>query len=370
MGFSKRITVTVTSDSSKVPSNQSAYPLYIDITDPVLKTVSEGGYVTDEFFAYDVVAFSDPELTQMLPFEAEVDSGLGYTGSAGRWRGHIKIDIEPGGVFYLGVGNSAITTQQGNPEDVWPSGYKLVSHLHNQAGIGQGADSTANNKHGVAIGTTRANDGSSKLYLGLDFDGGSSTFITYPDLGISGNGARTVSMWIKPSAFNPSTLFSWGNTANLGEFFTIHHSIVSPGDVYVATGANDHYTAGSMLDTSEFVKVDVVFDGGGDVDDTNLHILINDVEQSLTHAGTGSTTNTVDDNYYAGHDDSDNSRNVEAILDEIRVADIAVPADRRTIAYHSENDPGTFVSFDVSDVSGVTVNPVFTRPVRSNLTWR
>ncbi len=351
MAFSYRITAMVTNNSVKLPSTQSNYPLWVDVTHPSLKTVANGGAVTSSFDAFDVVPFSDSALTSQLDFEMERDTGIGYDGTAGRWRGWVKLpSLALGTVFYIGVGNASITTVQGDPKQTWNTGFKLVSHFSDVNPNGVGKDSSQNEGHGTATGTTDAADGDtdSQLYESLNFDG-TVTRIDY------GQGSSpwvdiTVSAWINAPDFASVPVgailskgfFSGGGGATAWQMSLFDDGHIELGSYdgtpHVVASSAGTYSGGEMFVTALY-----------DDANTEWRLYVNGVQDANSPIVDAQGPVSNDQKITVGATIVDNTSYVQffkGVIDEARVSNVVRSADWIKIDYYSQSDP-TFLQYSV-----------------------
>jgi len=192
--YRKRIAI----DHSKVDAGLSNFPLLIDITDSDLvnKTQLNGG---------DIV-FTDLNNNQL---DHEIESYSNANGHLVAWLRVPIVSSTTDVVFYMYYGNPSAGNQQ-KPQLVWDSGFVMVQHLEELAGIRN--DSTLMNNNGLP------NGGVSKAVVGrIDgadtFDGvtGSMTVANRPSLNPSS--AITIDLWM-----NLSSTSNYINVVSKGEY--------------------------------------------------------------------------------------------------------------------------------------------------------
>jgi hypothetical protein len=135
------------------------------------------------------------------------------------------------------------------------------------------------------------------------FDG-SNDYVSLPNLGMSPSGARTFSIWMKASSIaSIRTLMGFGNIGAGLQSNLLHISAVSTGDIYWGFNNADFYTAGNVINTSQYYHICCTYNGGA-LNTSNVSIYINGVSQSLSAAGAliGSTANTTNSNYQISGD--------------------------------------------------------------------
>ncbi len=158
------------------PSSQTNFPVLFQATDPSLKSVANGGLVTNSN-GYDIAVYTSGALSGLLPFEI-----VAWDGVAGTVSGWTKLPTLHGssdGVnssFAVAWGNSSITTPQNAgsyaPATVWDSSYKGVWHFG--GAVLNVNDSTANGESGTIVGVPTSVAG--KVDGGIELLGGSGYF--------------------------------------------------------------------------------------------------------------------------------------------------------------------------------------------------
>ena len=118
---------TIVIDHTKVPNtDQANFPFLFSSIDPLLKTPSNGGHVTNTN-GYDIIFASDPQGLNKLDFELEQYNPA--TGQVIAWMRVPAVSHTTDTVVYLFYGNANITATQANPTGVWSNGYSGVWHL-------------------------------------------------------------------------------------------------------------------------------------------------------------------------------------------------------------------------------------------------
>ncbi len=352
MAFSYKATCTVTSNSALLPSTQTNYPLWVDITDNALKLVAGGGSVTDAD-GDDIVPYSDSGLSSILDFEMEH-----YDGTAGRWRAWVRIpSMALGTVFYIGIGNSAITTPQIDENGTWDADFQAVYHMADDVEGSRGHDSTVNGQHATATNTS---DETGLLKSSLGFNG-TTAHVTTPFTDLS-YAAGTISCWAKPeSAFNDGvqrviwSMFNGGTSDGFG------FQKFLDGNFYAGwerSGNDDRVvvaSTGTTYPNGQWVYYEVTWANGG-----NTILRANGVQLGVQ--GSLNAISNVGATFFAGTD------LWLGQLDEFRISDVVRSEDWGKADYNSQSDNATFLSKSVASV--VTLSPVLIAPIQSNLRWR
>ena len=143
---------TITVNSGQVTGTLTNFPMLFAGTYTQLKTVANGGYVTN-VNGYDII-FSSTTASNgsgILPFE--IVSYNATTGAVVFW---VQVpSMAVGSVIYVLYGDSAISTSQANPTAVWDTNFLQVSHM-GQASGAQLLDSTSNGNNSITNTGTQA----------------------------------------------------------------------------------------------------------------------------------------------------------------------------------------------------------------------
>ncbi len=143
----KQITISHT----KVPSNQTDFPVTFSGTFTYLKSTGNGGSV-QHASGYDIVFASDAAGSSILPFER-----VFWINSSGACEFHIKVNLSSSvdTVIYLCIGNSSITTDQQSVAAVWSNNFGAVYHMNNSGNTWYDATGVNNGtRNDVSIGPT------------------------------------------------------------------------------------------------------------------------------------------------------------------------------------------------------------------------
>lgn len=209
--FSYKIPFTV--GPAQVPSTQTNFPMDVDVTQPSLATVANGGHVTNAN-GYDIGFYTTSDCaTTRLPAEREV-----YTATTGRYTGWVNVtSISNGTVIYMCYGDASVSTDPNlsgvfGAVPTWPSTYKAVFHLPDGTSLTTN-DSTSFAHTLTNTGTTPATAG--KIDGAALFDGATQN-LSYPantaDLKITNN--LTMSTWFKTTT--ASSMGLWVDQLQVG----------------------------------------------------------------------------------------------------------------------------------------------------------
>lgn len=310
---------------SKVPSAQTDFPVLVNVTHATLKTVANGGTV-QRSDGFDIGFYSDFGLTTKLKWEME-----SYNPATGAVVAHVKIPVVSSLVdteFYMGYGDTAITTDQSDPVNVWTNNFVAVYHLGNGTTL-SGADSLGAN-NGTLVNTPTAAAG--------QIDGCGSFAAAsnqYVNLGTGIQPAAiTQSAWIKATSYpgginsvivrNDSVYITglWINSGKLSPYYSTST---------IPVGSSGSHT----LSTGTWYHVVVTYD--------NVSGMANYVNAAsdYTAAAAGFLQPHATTVYIAR--DPINTFQWDGQIDEVRVASVARSADWVTAEYNNQSDPGTFV---------------------------
>ena len=318
---------TITIQSSQVPANQVNFPVLVTGTFSYLKTVANGGSVTNSS-GFDVI-FSSTTATDgsgKLPFE--VQSYNATTGAVTYWVKVPAISSSSNTVIYLLYGNSAVTTDQSNKTGVWDSNFKLVWHM-NQASGAQIIDSTSNNNNSLTNSGTQV---AGQFDHATQFISGSSQSASLAGLWASNNNF-TFSTWInvpnttnygvgleaRTSAFVGALLYTL-ITSGKAEFF-ISSTSSGVDSVGVAADGTWHYIAGTYDGATQKIYLDNT---------------VNTKAQSDNLINWGTTWYVAEDSTSPTHGFYSSSNQ------ELRVSNIPRTANWLLTEYNNQSNPGTF----------------------------
>jgi hypothetical protein len=193
-GYSRAITIS----HLKVPNtHQNNFPVLINITDAVLKSVGNGGHVVSAS-GYDLIFTADGAGSRLLPFERE--SYNPTTGSAIFWVQVPVLSHSSDTQIYMFYGNPA-ATDQSNPSGVWDSNYKGVWHLNDDAANTNVADSTSNAHTGTNYADTDKRTVAGEIGGALSYSNGDTDFGASSDFDYAASNF-TVSFWLNCPYFN------------------------------------------------------------------------------------------------------------------------------------------------------------------------
>src|SRR5437867_505116 len=210
--FSYRKKITI--DHGKVGTSGATltdYPFLFNVTDTNLKTVANGGHVTDPqgddiiFRALDPTTCNDGQLVCTLDHEIE-----NYNPATGTLVAWVRIpsvnafSASSDTAIYIYSGTTDITASTQYPAGVWNANYNAVWHLkENPAGTApQMKDSTTNALHATSTGSmTLSQQVAGQINGSLNFDG-TNDGLNIPSytIGDTTTGYFTLEAWINETA--------------------------------------------------------------------------------------------------------------------------------------------------------------------------
>jgi hypothetical protein len=333
----------LTSDNTKVPSNQTDIPLAIDLSEI-------GG--AHGFWGNVKSAGADIRITESdgeteVPIEVyNVDTGA-ETGIV-----YFKADITGASDtdYYLYYGNSGASAYgEGDTygqHNVWDSNYLGVYHLGDSTAEDV-KDSTSNSVDEGA-GSSSATSVAAKVGDGFDFNG-SSNNITF-ESGVTTlcpSGALQFELWFNADAKGSDVLFSTRlDSTNKGYGLWFWNSNLRPSIGIGGSGnvwTNVTYPM-SSISTNTWYKVVVKWDGS-----TTKMFVDDDEKDSYSSSGTISYSGSqMNIGTRASGDDFDGT------LDEFWISDTARSDNWNTVIYNWQNDQSAFwtIGAEETDTGG------------------
>ena len=344
----------ITIDRTKVSpcsSNPSNFPILIDTTNWLqadkdkLKTVANSGHVYSSN-GYDIIFRASDGVTQL---DHEIEKYDGTNGILVAWVRIPSLNYSgqsQNTLIYMYYGNAGITSPTQNATGVWSEGgannYKGVWHLKEDpsGGTPQMKDSTSNANDGSSAGTMTGGDQvAGKIDGSLDFDGSDDQVIVPYKSNLDITGSITLEAWIKTPGNGNVVSKLQSTDITQGYIMTVGGN----------AGTNKiGYWNGDLTDWRY---------GNSDVNDNSWHHI------AVVHSGTtayfykdgqpdgsaavGSrTTNSTEDLWIGGWDNSDCTGAYAGILDEVRVSSVARDECWIKTEYNNQNAPGTFITLD------------------------
>jgi Concanavalin A-like lectin/glucanases superfamily/Domain of unknown function (DUF2341) len=324
-------------------TDQSNFPFLFNTTDPLLRTVANGGHVTNAN-GWDMIFTSDAAGKNRL--NHEIESYNGATGQVIAWVQIPTVSHTTDTVIYLFYGNSSITTSQANKTGVWDTNYKAVYHMADNAASTTVTDSTGSN-NGVARANTNTKTTPGEIDGALSFNG-TSDYVSVAQNGHFNLHASpfTLEVWIKDDS-SPATLnatfhriISWYDGTNNVQLGLGDDSTETQRRFYLTNAPKsalpkDTTTGNAPTGLNHVV---VTYDGT-----SVYHLYLNgaNADGGTLKSGnvTGFTANSTT-LYLAQRGDGEGL--VNGVLDEVRISSTTRSPDWIAAEYHNQKAPSTF----------------------------
>ena len=328
----------ITIDSSKVPSDQSNFPVAIIIdsaSNPIFGKARSDGY--------DILFTASDKLTKL-------DHELVYyndsTGSK-YVECHVRIPTLSSSSntdIYMYYGNASADTDP-SVVTTWNSSYKMVQHLDDKT-TSTTDDSTTNNNDGNKASANNPVETTGKIDKAQLFDGSNDDIrITY-NSSLDLSSAMTFEGWIK--ANNPGgawqTIIAHSPTAGQYNYWFYLEGNDLKLSIYSSTYPT--ITANNVINDSNWHHVAFIATSGG-----TTKIYVDGSEVASGTAGSswwGSAYITISDLRI--------NRNIRfnGIIDECRLSDSVRNADWITTTYNNQSSPSTFLTFADEEAPSAT----------------
>lgn len=329
------------------------FPMLFSVTDPNLKFTSFGGNVASST-GKDIL-FTDSDRVTKIPHEIELYAST--TGQVIMWVRIPFLSSTSTTRIYMYYGNSSASDQT-DATNVWYD-YFGVYHMKENPGTTcsstkEVCDSSWNAYHGDAIGSMDINDQvSSKIGYGIDFDGSNDQIQFTDNNALDGISKLYISAWVKQSGQGTNDLVVskyLGGSAVGWSFQTGGASSGDADDILFADNAQVGHTNSNLLNTREFAKWDMVYDGSQTGNSNRLKIYFNGANISLTFPGTIGSTVSGGSNSMFISGSSDNIFHFPGIIDEVRISTSTRTAQFAQTEFNNQNDPLSFYTYGVQEV--------------------
>lgn len=345
-GYAKSITIDYTKVSGS--ANHSNFTLYFTTIDNDLRTVSNGGHVTNAN-GYDIV-FTASDCSVSLSHQVEKYDPT--TGELVAWIRIPSLSVTANTTIQMYYGNSTVTTSTSTTA-TWASDYTGVWHLSQNPGgtAPQMSDATSAGRHGTCNGAmTSANLVSSKLGDGITFDE-SNDYIVVNNHNYTAS--FTVSFWFQIGEVNGNSfqyLFSHGSFGTFEScniYFGEDNLAYAPDRGMLKTIFQDSLDATSTagLDAgTTFVDGQwhyyslTVGDLGG------ARVYVDGVQIAYVSFLGGNPYNPTTNIFFGARCDLSSTRYYGAKMDEIRISNSPKSADWILTEYQNQNNPNSFYS--------------------------
>lgn len=336
----------LTIDHTKVTGNLSSFPMLVSITDPELRSISNGGRVASITGA-DILFTASDAATKL---NHEVESFDPVAGKVVAWVQVPALSPVTDTFVYLYYGSPAASDQQ-NRTGVWDSGYRIVNHLKD------GSDSTQYGNNATPSGAaTPVTGGLAGPAYNVDGLSGQLA-VPFNTTWNAGFSSYTVELWIKPSAFKDYAAVlaagGWG-----GKFSAWFYST---GAVELRLDTTSGYCAASgnvPLDNA-FHQLVISYDSAL----SQLNAYIDGVGRVYPSTCTGAVaigSAPLTIGRFSG------GNGIAATLDELRIsAGTPRSAAWITTGFNNQKTPGTFYAVGASETNGGG-SPATTVTIASN----
>jgi PKD repeat protein len=343
-GWSYRKNITI--DKSKVPSDQTNFPVLINLSsdgDLSARARSDG---------YDIL-FTSSDGTTKLSHEIET-----YTSGTGALVAWVKVPTLTSSAntsIYMYYGCATATNQQ-DRTNVWDADFRGVWHLkEDPSGTApQMLDSTANAWHGTSNGAMTTSDQVAAIVNGgLDLDGSNDYISTnYVQTGVT---AYTIEAWIRTSTTSMQSVIVHDRGSGAGRSLTLSIGGTYPGGPGVAGcvgyGVDSdniyigRYSTTTVNNNNWHHLVGVwTAPAGTTVAPAQFSIYID----GTAAASTAATVGTAPSSPLTGLDGTLIGRHapwntyLPSIIDEVRISNTARNANWILTEYNNQYSPSTF----------------------------
>ena len=335
---------TLTIDRTKVPSTQSNFTVLVNVTDPALKTVANGGHVANAN-GYDIGFYADSGGSTKLKWQVEKYDGT--TGNLIAWVKIPSVSSSSDTVFYLFYGDSTINTDQSDPPNTWDSNFKGVWHMADNAANTTIRESTATGANGTNNANTSSKTATGQIGNALSYNG--STDGSFAAINLSATNIVTLSFWMKwtSNANDDDLAFEYtpNYNTNAGGFIADWNASGFGGGKFETGMGNGNFTYWTDLfarpAAATWHLVHLVFNRSGPTDkvyvDGSLQTLTTGARSA---SGMGNFSNSS--LYFMSRAAS--ALNAAGTLDEVRLSTVERNTSWVTTEYNNQSSPGTFIT--------------------------
>lgn len=332
---------TVRVDHTKVPADQTNFPMLVSGTFAYLKDTAHSGDVQSSS-GFDIVFSNDMAGLTRLPFE--IESYDPTTGTVNFWVKLPTVSSTVDTIFYMVYGCATISASQENVAVTWSNGFTSVMHMN-----GSSADTSGNGNNGS---DTAMSYTSALIAEGASFNGSTSGIGQGGGSTLGEGAALTVSAWVNfstlPNSYNTVEAKS-EPSGNAGRSLLIRSDGKLTAYVKTTAGTGGQYvpydgTGSHTLSSGTWYYLAYTFDGSGS---TTLVGYVNGAVDA-TVGGTGASSvgplgaNSAVESW--GHDPPFDPKFFGTLMDEARIASVARSANWLLTEYNNQGSPGTFFS--------------------------
>jgi len=333
---------TVTIDHTKTGTvNSTNFPILFSGTYSFLATVANGGLVQSAS-GWDIMFTSDAAGNSLLDFE--VESYDATTGTIRAWVRIPTLSVTVDTVIYLWYGKNCVASLA-NKTGVWDSNFMLVWHLSNGTVL-SAADSTSNNRTGSIFGQTGNDMATAAFIAGGAILDGVNNYIFTPSLGAPPT-SMTLSAWVKPNAAGGVIFDETGTNALNSGWHDSQLEVETNNTVKscVWIGSEKCVVAGSGIVYGNWYHMATRYDQPG----ATLAGFVNGA-LGASSAATKQYPNTGVQYWNVGGTDTTNGGNSaygSALIDEVRISNIARSNSWLLSEYNNQFSPSTFYTLGV-----------------------
>jgi len=326
----------LTINHSSIPEDLTDFPVFVHFLDANLsgKTQIDGG---------DFLFMNGPGVASRLDHELET-----YDHSAGDLSAFVRIPLISSTMdttVYLYYGNPNCLDRE-HPQGVWNSHFKGVWHLNNDPSDGV-IDSTSYANNGTSPTMSTANIINGPVGKCYTFDG-INDYVTVPDSAVLRPTEVTLLAWMKvPTATQYRWLLGkactdiWGNKDAISYGLNYHTDVMDLGATAEKDDNGESFVGGPAA-LSTWYYSGMVFHAATQIIDYYQDGVL---QLSMSHGQQLRYEGPWDFLMGAGHTGTGSGVNFWANcqIDEVWVADTALPASWISILYTNQNDPAAFV---------------------------
>jgi hypothetical protein len=323
--WENRFEITVDNAQVSGSSDLSNFPMLVHIS---------GADFTDNLDdaadTLEDIRFTNQAGTVLLDYEIEKFSQADDELVA--WVEVPTLDYNDDTIIYMYYDNAGSPPDQQNAAGVWSSNYVAVYHMENASP----PDSTSNNHDGTGTGNSVT---TGKIGSANDFDGSGNVRVSnHADF--NNLDALTVELWINADNTNDVPISRWGNVgpgmeSGFGMFAQPDGSL---SNWYMGNGATWSGILDEQRQTDSAWHYYSVVKGSGNSP-------MESFRNANSIATSGSFTlnaNTANEMEIGGDNRGDgpaDDRNITALIDEVRISDIARSDDWLSTTYNNINNP-------------------------------
>lgn len=348
LGYQYGKVITINSAVVTGTNNLTDFPFLFKVTDPDLRSVSNGGNVSNSN-GYDII-FTDVTCASTLKHDVEKYNPV--TGELICWIKIPSLNYSTNTTIHIYYGNATVTVPTSTTQ-AWSSDYNCVLHLSNNptGSAPQMLDATSAANSGTCLGSmTATNSVSGKIGSALLFDeiddGIAITDFDYTQ-------SFTISFWFYLTEVNGTSYqymcshgsFSTANSTNIyiGEdnlAFATDRSMLKN----IFQDSNDGTSTSGLDATTAYVNsfwhyyTFVVGNSGG------ATVYVDGVQKAYLGFLGGNTYDPATNIFLGCRSDLSSTRYLGGMLDEFRILSEPRSADWIATEYTNQNSPATYYS--------------------------